>query len=72
LTDIPLLLTCRSHLEGGFQEVSAESRNALYKGAIEEKLVDLVDIELISGYEEIRNLKQIASPRGVYVGCLIS
>lgn len=67
LTDIPLLLTCRSHLEGGFQEVSAESRIALYKGAIEEKLVDLVDIELISGYEEIKNLKQIASPRGVYV-----
>ena len=67
LTDIPLLLTCRSHHEGGFQEVSTDVRNALYKGAIEEKLVDLVDIELISGYEEIRNLKQIAAPHGVYL-----
>lgn len=66
LTDIPLLLTCRSHLEGGFQEIATEVRNAFYKGAIEEKLVDFVDIELASGYEEIRNLKQIAATRGVY------
>jgi len=72
LTDIPLLLTCRSHLEGGFQEVSAESRIALYKGAIEEKLVDIVDIELISGYEEIKNLKTNCLTPWRLCSCLIS
>lgn len=67
LTDIPLLLTCRSHLEGGFQEIVPEVRNVFYKGAIEEKLADLVDIELASGYEEVRSLKQIASFYGIYL-----
>lgn len=65
--DIPLLLTCRSHLEGGFQEVACKTRDVFYKEAIENKLVDLVDIELINGYYKIQELKQIASSNGVYL-----
>ena len=65
--DIPLLLTCRSHLEGGFQKVASKTRDVLYMEAIENNLVDIIDIELINGYCKIQKLKQITSSNGVYL-----
>ena len=41
---IPLIFTCRIHLEGGFKELSQETRLQLITAAIESGGVEIVDV----------------------------
>ncbi|MDD4612804.1 MAG: type I 3-dehydroquinate dehydratase [Synergistaceae bacterium] len=52
--EIPVILTCRGHWEGGFKKVSDSAKFSLYRKAAEEGLVDFLDVELIYGDEKIR------------------
>ena len=52
--EIPVILTCRGHWEGGFKKVSDEAKFALYREAAAGGLVDFLDMELAYGDEKIR------------------
>ena len=47
--------------------MASKTRDVLYMEAIENNLVDIIDIELINGYCKIQKLKQITSSNGVYL-----
>lgn len=57
---IPMILTCRIHAEGGFQEISQEARLKLVVAAIEAGGVDLVDIEMCNEPAFIETVKNAA------------
>lgn len=63
--DLPVILTCRGHWEGGIKAVSEGAKDALYEGAIEKRLVDFVDKELSYGPEKLARLKALSAPNGV-------
>ncbi len=50
--EIPVILTCRGHWEGGFKKVSDEAKFALYREAAAGGLVDFLDMELAYGDEK--------------------
>jgi len=52
--EIPVILTCRGHWEGGFKKVSDEAKFSLYREAAAGDLVDFLDMELAYGDEKIR------------------
>lgn len=55
---IPLIFTCRIHLEGGFKEISQEKRLQSITQAMESGGVDLVDVEMSNEpafIEKVRN-----------------
>lgn len=54
--ELPIILTCRGHWEGGFKEVSDEAKFSLYREAAKEALVDFIDVELVYGDEKIREV----------------
>jgi 3-dehydroquinate dehydratase-1 len=58
---MPLLLTCRSPLEGGLKPVSEDAWGTIRRRALEEGLVDLVDLELRSGPDRIDEVRRLAS-----------
>ena len=47
--EIPVILTCRGHWEGGFKKVSDEAKFSLYREAVAGGLVDFLDVELSYG-----------------------
>ena len=55
--DIPVILTCRGHWEGGFQKVSDESKFAVYGRAVSAGLVDFIDVELVYGDRKIHEIR---------------
>ena len=57
---IPLILTCRIHLEGGFKEMSQEKRLQLITSAIASGGVDIVDVELSNEPAFIEKVKETA------------
>ena len=58
--EIPVILTCRGHWEGGFKKVSDGAKFSLYREAAAGGLVDFLDVELAYGDEKIReNLAMI-------------
>ena len=63
--DLPLILTCRGHWEGGVKEVSEAAKNSVYDAAIDKRLIDFVDKELKYGEAELSRLKKRASAKGV-------
>lgn len=67
--EIPVILTCRGHWEGGFKQVSDGAKFSLYRMAAAEGLVDFLDVELAYGDEKIReNLAMIReSPASLIV-----
>lgn len=67
LHDIPLILTCRDHKEGGVKEVDLKIKEEIYDKAIEGRLVDLVDIELSMGIHFIERIKRKAREKGVFI-----
>lgn len=60
----PLIFTCRAFFEGGFQDIAQNVREQLYLAAIESGRVQLVDIELASGEECIKGIKEKAASQG--------
>ena len=62
---LPLLFTCRAPQEGGLQPLAPEARLSLYHMAITSGQVDLVDVELSSGPDMIRELGEMCRPADV-------
>ncbi len=54
--ELPVILTCRGHWEGGLKKVSDEAKFSLYREAAKEALVDFIDVELVYGDEKIREV----------------
>lgn len=67
LNDYPIIFTCRSGLEGGNKTIDESLRMDLIKKVIQTKQVDIVDIELISGEENIKEILDLAKENGVYI-----
>jgi 3-dehydroquinate dehydratase-1 len=65
LGDLPLLLSCRHRAEGGIRVLSDEARGAVYGAALEERLADLVDLELRSDPELLGAVRDRARRCGV-------
>ncbi len=68
--DIPIILTCRGHWEGGFQKVSDESKFAVYDRAVTAALVDFIDVELVYGDRKIREIRD--SLKGAGASLIVS
>ncbi len=62
--NIPLIFTCRSIDEGGFQEISPDDRLHVNKAAIASGLVDLVDTELSNGEAMVGEVRQACLKTG--------
>lgn len=63
--EFPIILTCRSHKEGGFKEIPDEAKFALYQAAADEKLVDYIDVELSCGSDKIDALRRFLETCGI-------
>jgi len=66
-TDELLLFTFRTHREGGNKEISDDFYVELNRTAILTKDIDLLDIELFSKEENVKNLLSTAKENGVFV-----
>ncbi len=55
--DMPVILTCRGHWEGGIKAVSEEKKFLLYREAAAAGLVDFVDVELACGDQRIGEMR---------------
>ena len=58
--DAVILFTFRSKKEGGELEVSTEYYSELNKTIAQTKLVDLIDVELFTGYEIVKDIVKTA------------
>ena len=67
LSDELLLFTFRSHKEGGNKKVSVSYYMELLQEAIRTKQIDLVDVELFTGEQYVKELVETAEANGVYV-----
>ncbi len=65
--DLPILFTFRSKKEGGEREVSDEYYADLNKKIAETKMVDLIDVELFTGDEIVKDIVEFAHQNGVKV-----
>lgn len=65
--DVPIILTCRGHWEGGFKEVSEEAKDRLYESVLQRGLVDFVDKELSYGFQKLSELKQKTAAAGAHL-----
>ena len=63
----PILFTFRSKHEGGEAELTADDYIALNIAVVETGLVDLIDLELFTGDELVKNAIAAAHARGVKV-----
>lgn len=64
--DMPLIFTCRAAAEGGCRVIPDEARFRVMKSAMEAKLIDLLDIELITEEKDLKPLLACAGENGVY------
>ena len=62
--EIPLILTCRIHSEGGMKEISPEVRLGLVTAAIDAGGLDIVDVELRNSPAFIDTVKKAAKANG--------
>jgi 3-dehydroquinate dehydratase-1 len=67
LGETPLLFTFRSAREGGEKELSLESYAALLENVAKTGFVDLIDVEVFSGDDAVKNIIQTAHAHGVKV-----
>lgn len=67
LSNTPLLFTFRSKKEGGEKEVSTDYYAKLNKEISETRLVDLIDVELFTGDEIVKDIVASAHTCGVKV-----
>jgi len=65
--NLPLIFTCRDQQEGGLQEMATAARVELLLAAVESGDTDLVDIELLSGKDNVRDVVDLARKHGVHV-----
>lgn len=67
LGETPLLFTFRSAREGGEKELSLESYAALLESVAKTGFVDLIDVEVFSGDDAVKNIIQTAHAHGIKV-----
>ena len=67
LGNVPLLFAFRTGKEGGAQKIDPEMYVKINKRAIISGYVDLVDIELFTGEDEVMELVQLAKEYGVKI-----
>lgn len=67
LVNIPLLVTFRSKKEGGEKEISKGEYITLNKTIIATQRVDLVDVELFTGDEAVKDITEFAHQHNVKV-----
>jgi 3-dehydroquinate dehydratase-1 len=67
LSDELLLFTFRSHKEGGNKEITVHYYVELLQAAIMTKKIDLVDVELFTGEQHVKELVKMAEANDVYV-----
>lgn len=67
LKDIPVLMTFRTSKEGGERAISDEDYKALNINAAKSGLVDLVDVEIFTGDEVVKEIIDGAHAAGVKV-----
>jgi len=67
IDDIPLILTCRSHEEGGYKVIDGETKLKLFEYSIESGNIDAIDMELAFGKERIERIKSIAIKNSVKI-----
>ncbi len=67
LPDIPLVFTFRSAKEGGEKSLSQGAYKALCKAVIGARVADIIDIELFSPEEDLKELIELAHSQQVYV-----
>lgn len=67
LGETPLLFTFRSAREGGEKELSLESYATLLESVAKTVFVDLIDVEVFSGDDAVKNIIQTAHAHGVKV-----
>ena len=54
--ELPVILTCRGHWEGGFKKVSDGAKFGIYSAAVKAGLVNFIDVELIYGDEKLKEI----------------
>lgn len=67
MADKPLLFTFRSAKEGGEQALSVEHYIALNRAAVDSGLVDMIDLELFTGDEQVKATVEHAHAKNVFV-----
>ena len=67
LKALPLLFTFRSAKEGGEQAISTEAYIALNRAAIDSGLVDMIDLELFTGDDQVKETVAYAHAHDVKV-----
>lgn len=65
LKEIPLLFTFRSYKEGGVKAIDVPAYSKLIKAVAETALVDMVDVEILSGDEVVRDIMESVQKKGV-------
>lgn len=63
----PLLFTFRTVIEGGIQKVERAEYLRINKTAIESGLIDMIDIEMMIGNEDVKDLIELAHKNNVVV-----
>jgi 3-dehydroquinate dehydratase-1 len=58
MKSIPLIFTCRSHVEGGFKKISQETRLDLITTAVASGSVEIVDVEICNEPAFIEKVKK--------------
>lgn len=67
LSEIPLVFTFRTAKEGGEKQLRPEEYKALYKAVLAARMVDIIDIELFTSEEDVKELIELAHSQQVYV-----
>lgn len=69
LEDIPIIFTFRTKKEGGKKEISMEAYTALNKAVAQSRNVELIDVEILSGDEVVKeNIRNIHETETLVVG----
>ena len=67
IPSVPLILTCRIHLEGGIQKIPRDTRLELIQEAIRTGIPDIVDIELCNDSPFVSTMLEAAGRYGIKV-----
>ncbi len=65
LGDLPLIFTCRNHVEGGLAILSDNKRESLITAAIQTGHADIIDIELSNDETFIQNIQKAVKDSGL-------
>jgi 3-dehydroquinate dehydratase I len=63
--NLPLIFTCRNHLEGGRAKLTPAQRQALITAAIQSGNIDIIDIELSNDDSFIQDIRKTATASDV-------